>query len=114
MDELHFYEGYIVFVLVNKGTKSERYAPLLIQEEGESQFLFRKDENPFSSNWFTPYHLAFCRVSGYPANDRNQIVVAEVEEIDDPIKARNTANKETPKADYPLTSNHQQPDNTHE
>jgi hypothetical protein len=84
MDKQNQFKGYVVFVLFNKGSKSEHYAPALVMEEGITTELFKEGDNPFACESLKPFHLAYCLVSGYIDNKKNLITVSTIEQIEDP------------------------------
>jgi hypothetical protein len=60
--------GYVVFTLINKGSKSEQFAPLLLTDEGQTVKLVNTHDSPLSYESFTPYHLVWCEIEGQPEN----------------------------------------------
>lgn len=86
MQETKHFEGFVLFVPVNKGTKSERLAPVFIAEGGASFRLYSKDDPSFEAVSFRPYHKKYCKLSGYLDVDRMQIEVTDIEVSADPLE----------------------------
>ena len=89
MSDLKQKEGYIVFCNTNIGSKSEHFAPYLIQENGESIPVFFKDDNPFEHNALAEYHLRFCIIEGAMDDKNETFIISKVTEKQDPYKNTN-------------------------
>jgi hypothetical protein len=76
-------EGYIVFVIVNQGSKNEHFAPILLMNQGEIIQLYKEGDNPFESESIKSYHLKYCRVSGNLDSKKETLLVSEIEEKPD-------------------------------
>lgn len=76
--------GYIVFTLINKGSKSEQFAPLLLTDEGHTVKLINTQDNPLGYESFTPFHLVWCEVEGQREN--SVFKVNQIKPKPDPAK----------------------------
>lgn len=93
------FEGFVVFAIVNKGSKSEHFAPVLIGENAEIIYLYREGDNPFMYESIRHYHLTYCQVTGDYDEEKNRITVSEIKQITDPVirswtKTNNGGDKE--------------------
>jgi len=93
-DEEQF-EGFILFVIFNKGSKSEHHAPVLVVENGQTIRLFKEGDNPFMYESIRQFHLSYCRVKGILDKEKNLIAVSDIEQLADPIISlwKNTENE---------------------
>lgn len=87
MQEPKHFQGFVVFVSINKGTKSERLAPVFVNEGGATFKIYSKDDTSFESLSFRPYHKKYCKISGHLDVDRLQIEVTDIEVSEDPLEA---------------------------
>ncbi|MGD9976593.1 MAG: hypothetical protein AB7S54_01495 [Bacteroidales bacterium] len=85
MDKQDQFEGYVTFVLINEGSKSEHYVPMLLKKSGEVVELFKEGDNPYQNESFRPFHLSYCQLSGNYNASRNYISVSGIRKIDDPV-----------------------------
>ncbi len=79
------YEGYLLFLLLYKGSKSERYAPVLICENKKTYLLYKEGDNPLMYNELRPYHFSYCRVEAVDEG-KDILRVLHIEKTDDPLK----------------------------
>jgi hypothetical protein len=79
------FRGYVLFVLSNKGSKSEHYAPILVEDDGVANKLFKEGDNPFIYENLKPYHQKYCLVTGSLDSKKGVITVESIECIEDPI-----------------------------
>ncbi len=86
MQEPKQFEGFVLFVLMNEGTKSERLAPLLIRGGGSTILLHLEGDHSFEGVKLRPYHKKYCKLSGYLNTDRMSMKVTEIEIADDPLE----------------------------
>lgn len=88
MTTLKTYDGYVLFVLMNKDSKNEHFAPVLISEQGVQHQLHKETDNPFMQEGLRPFHLQFCEISGKLDEKNNILLVSEINKKTDPyIKA---------------------------
>src|SRR6056297_79216 len=85
MSDTKTYEGYVLFVLFNKGSKSEHFAPVLLTEQGVTYPLIKQDDNPFMHESLKPFHAKYCQIAGELNNENNQILVSNITEKPDPL-----------------------------
>ncbi len=85
MSDSKTYEGYVFFVLFNKGSKSEHFAPVLSTEQGVTYQLIKDGDNPFMHETFKPFHAKYCHVVGELNHENNQISVSNITEKPDPL-----------------------------
>lgn len=85
MSDSKTYEGYVLFVLFNKGSKSEHFAPVLLTEQGVTYQLIKEGDNPFMHETFKPFHAKYCKVEGEINNKANQITISNISEKPDPL-----------------------------
>lgn len=85
MSKQNQFKGYVLFILINKGSKSEHYAPVLVDEDGIATKLFKEGDNPFTYESLKPFHQKYCLVTGSLDSKKNSISVESIESIEDPI-----------------------------
>ena len=71
--------GIIQFLPFATGTKSESVRPYLVDESGNKTLIFKKNDNPFMNNFFTPLDGKTVCVMGEYSN--NAFVVETVREL---------------------------------
>ncbi|MGE0077987.1 MAG: hypothetical protein AB7S48_09025 [Bacteroidales bacterium] len=79
------FEGYIVFTLINEGSKSEHYVPMLLKKGGSVIELFKEGDNPYKNESFRPFHLSYCQLQGNYNKSKNFITVLDILKLDDPV-----------------------------
>ncbi len=84
MSNLENFEGYIIFSLINKGSKSEKISPLLLAENKLLFELYFKGDNPFVAESLKKFHLKYCKLKGEINKAKNLITVSEIDEITSP------------------------------
>ncbi len=84
MDKTAIFEGYLIFTLINKGSKSERFAPLLLSEEGQTLVLYVDGDNPIACESLQPFHKTYCSISGEPNPDSKLLKVKSIKTLPDP------------------------------
>ena len=87
MNEPVHYEGYVLFVLINKGTRSQRLAPLLIPDGGSSIRLIMEGDRTFETVKLRPYHKKYCKLTGHYNPEKSVIKVTGIEIASDPLEA---------------------------
>lgn len=80
--------GMIQFLPFATGTKSESFRPYLVDEAGNKTLVFKKNDNPFMNNFFTPLEGKTVCVTGEYSN--NAFVVETVTEM--PCSTENNEN----------------------
>jgi hypothetical protein len=85
-NQLEQFEGYVIFVLINKGTKSERYAPLLLPPGGSTVLLQFEDDFTLQSKKLLPYHKCWCRLDGFFLKDNKTFTVQTIHKSSDPVE----------------------------
>lgn len=78
------FEGFVVFVPLNVGSKSEHFGPVLVNGKNVIE-LFKKSDNPFVADSFIPFHKLYCKITGVINNDKDRIEVESIEQASDPI-----------------------------
>lgn len=80
------FEGHVLFVLINKGTRSQRLAPLLIPDGGNPVRLIMEGDRTFESVKLRPYHKKYCRLTGHYNPERSVIKVTGIDIEADPLE----------------------------
>ncbi len=86
-NQLEQFEGYVIFVLINVGTKSERYAPLLLSPGGSTMRLHLEGDYSLQSKSLLPYHKTWCKMSGQFDQETKTLNIVAIEEAADPFES---------------------------
>lgn len=85
--------GYILFMNVGIGSRSEGFRPFIFSSDITVCRLDRVGDDEFLNESFVPFHGKYCSARGvfYPGG--NLLRVEKIEELTDPFSAFRTAQK---------------------
>lgn len=89
MPENQIFYGYVLFLRVDEGSKNEHFEPFCIQNAQDTIGLFVQNDNPFEHETLQPYHRKWCEIEGVVDDEKNIILVSNINEITDPYLIQN-------------------------